>query len=159
ENRVFAAAIYPDGNPAGGCDIRFWKGKEAKGKPHTTAKTNSAGLAEWKMTPKKDDFRDGGWGQRNVELAGGVGQQVNRPTLLLDVAVEAKDAKGNAAHAATSLTSEPLGENVLLRLDKAIYQGGDSIKIDILTSAGLPTTYLDVVKGGQTMLTRWFDVE
>ena len=34
---------------------------------------------------------------------------------------------------------------MLLRLDKAIYKGGDSLKVDIRTSAGLPTVYLDVV--------------
>ena len=54
---------------------------------------------------------------------------------------------------------QPLGENVLLRLDKAIYKGGDSLNVDMRTSAGLPTVYLDVVRGGQTMLSRWLDVK
>jgi len=44
ENRIFAAAIYPDGSPVAGCDVKFWKGKETKGKPYTTVKTNDAGL-------------------------------------------------------------------------------------------------------------------
>ena len=38
---------------------------------------------------------------------------------------------------------------MLLRLDKAIYKGGDTLKVDIRTSAGLPTVYLDIVRGGQ----------
>jgi uncharacterized protein YfaS (alpha-2-macroglobulin family) len=159
ENRVFAAAIYPDGSPAAGCEIKFWKGREAKGKPHTAVKTSDSGLAEWKFTPRKEDFHQGAWGPRNVEVAGGVAPQAWGPQNLLDVAVEARDAKGNTAKAATELNSEPLGENVLLRLDKAIYKGGDTMKVEILTSAGLPTTYLDVVKGGQTLLTRWLDVK
>jgi hypothetical protein len=159
ENRIFAAAIYPDGSPAAGCEIKFWKGREAKGKPHTAARTSEAGLAEWKMTPKKEDFREGGWGPRNVEAVGAVAPQAWGPKLLFDVAVEAQDAKGNTAKAAAELNSEPLGENVLLRLDKAIYKAGDTMNVDVLTSAGLPTTYLDVVKSGQTLLTRWLDVK
>jgi len=159
ENRVFAAAIYPDGSPAAGCEIKFWKGTEAKGKPHTAVKTNDAGLAEWKVKPKNEEFRPGEWGPRNVEMAGGIAQQAWAQRVLLDVAVEARDTKGNIAKAAAALNSDPLGENVLLRLDKAIYKGGDSIKVDILTSAGLPTTYLDVVKSGQTLLTNWLDVK
>src|SRR5205085_7902867 len=57
------------------------------------------------------------------------------------------------------LTSDPLGENVLLRLDRAICKGGDTLKIDVRTTAGLPTVYLDVVKAGQTVLTRWLEVQ
>jgi 5-hydroxyisourate hydrolase-like protein (transthyretin family) len=159
ENRIFAAAIYPDGSPAAGCEIKFWKGREAKDKPYATARTGEAGLAELKLTPKREDFREGGWGPRNVEAVGAVAPQAWGPKLLFDVAVEARDAKGNTAKAAAELNSEPLGENVLLRLNKAIYKAGDTMTVDVLTSAGLPTTYLDVVKSGQTLLTRWLDVK
>ena len=51
ENRVFAAATYPDGSPAQ-CDVKLWLGKEAKEKPFATLKTNEAGLAEFKVTSK-----------------------------------------------------------------------------------------------------------
>ena len=67
---------------------------------------------------------------------------------------EAKDAKGTSATPTVELNSQPLGENVLLRLDKAIYQGGDTLNVDIRTSAGLPTVYFDIVRGGQTLLSR-----
>ena len=33
------------------------------------------------------------------------------------------------------------------------------MKVDIRTSAGLPTVYLDVIRNGQTLLTRWLDVK
>ena len=58
-----------------------------------------------------------------------------------------------------TINSQPMGENVLLRLDKAIYQTGDSMNIDVRTSAGLPTVYIDIVRGGQIMLSRWYDVK
>lgn len=157
ENRIFAAALYPDGTPAK-ATVDFYVGNKVQGKPVATVKTNESGLAELKLTPKAENFRTGEWGQVNVELLGGT-QQAWRPSNLFDVAVEAKDDKGNKASRVESLTSEPLGENLLLRLDKAIYKGGDSMNVEVLTSAGTPTIYLDVVKAGQVMLTRWLDVK
>jgi hypothetical protein len=158
ENRIFAAAIYPDGSPAR-CDVRVWVGQAAKGKPLDEIKTNEAGLAEFKLTPKAEQFRQGGWGNRTVEMMGGQKQMVGGPQQVFDLTAAAKDSRGDTAQATVNLTSEPLGENVLLRLDKAVYKGGDSLNIDVLTSAGLPTVYLDVIKAGQTVLTQWLDVK
>jgi hypothetical protein len=157
ENRIFAAAIYPDGSPAQ-CDVRLWTGLEAKGKPFATVKTNEAGLAEFRLTPKSEQFRAGEWVQRNIEILGGQAPQIWGQKNLFDLTAEAKDANGNTAKVTASLSSEPFGENVVLRLDKAIYKDGDSLKAAIHTSAGLPTVYLDVVRGGQVMLTKWLDV-
>ena len=159
ENRIFAAAVYPDGSPVAKCAVTLWKGTDTKAKPATTTKTNDSGLAEFRLTPKPEEFRQGQWVERKIEMLGGVAPNAWGPQSLLELTVAAKDAKGATAQAVASLNSEPFGENVLLRLDKAIYRAGDAVKIDILTSAGLPTTYLDVVKGGQTMLTRWLDVK
>jgi 5-hydroxyisourate hydrolase-like protein (transthyretin family) len=157
ENRVFAAAIYPDGSPAV-AEVNLWLGREAKGKPLAALATNAAGLAEFKITPKANQFRQGNFGPRDIEMLGGK-QQGWGPSHVLDVRAEAKDDKGNRAFAVAELNSQPLGENVLLRLDKAIYKGGDSMNVDIRTSAGLPTVYLDIVRGGQIMLSRWFDIK
>jgi hypothetical protein len=158
ENRVYAAAIYPDGSPAA-CDVNLWIGaKPTDRRPWASVKTNEAGLAEFMVTPKPQQIRQGPWEQHQIEMLGG--QQANwSPKNLFDVYAEAKDTKGNAAHAALEVNCEPLGENILLRLDKAIYKAGDAVKMDIRTSAGLPTVYFDVVKSGQTLLTRWLDVE
>src|SRR5262249_40770171 len=51
------------------------------------------------------------------------------------------------------------GDNILMRLDKAIYRGGDSLNAEIRSSAASATVYLDIVKNGQTLLTRWLDVK
>jgi hypothetical protein len=158
ENRVYAAAIYPDGSPAM-CDVNLWLGtKPTDGRPWASVKTNDAGLAEFALTPKPKQIRQGPWEQHPIETLGGQ-QMTGGPKSLFDVYAEAKDAKGNAAHSALEVNCEPLGENILLRLDKAIYKAGDSLKIDVRTSAGLPTAYLDLVKSGQTLLTRWLDVD
>ncbi|MBI1915406.1 MAG: hypothetical protein HYS12_11820 [Planctomycetes bacterium] len=157
ENRVFAAAIYPDGSPAR-CDVKVWLGKETKGNPLAKVKTSEAGLAEFAFTPEAKQFRPGDWGMQNVEVLGGT-RQIWAAKNLLDLTAEAKDAKGEKAAAIATLSSDPLGENVLLRLDKAVYRGGDNMTIDVRTSAGLPTVYLDLVKNGQTLLTEWLAVK
>src|SRR5262249_59511104 len=74
ENRVFAAAIYPDGSPAA-CEVKLWTGNQAKGHPVATLKTNEAGLAEFKVTPKAEQFRQGQWGQPTIEMLGGPAPQ------------------------------------------------------------------------------------
>src|SRR5207302_5239741 len=67
ENRIFAAAIYPDGSPAA-CDVTLWTGREAKGEPVAKVKTNDAGLAEFRVAPKAEQIRQGQWEQRNIEM-------------------------------------------------------------------------------------------
>ncbi len=158
ENRVFAAAVYPDGSPAQ-CEVKLWLGREAKDKPFATLKTSESGLAEFRVTPKADQIRPGAAGQQNVEMLGGRQVQVWGSQNLFDLYAEASDAKGATAKTAVTLNTEPLGENVLLRLDKAVYQAGEAVKVDVRSSAGLPTVYLDVVRSGQTVLTKWLDVK
>jgi hypothetical protein len=187
ENRVFAAAIYPDGSPAAKCKVTIWHvpannalppggpvipggfgaprlNPAIIGKPPAEVKlaevtTNEAGLAEFTVTPKAGQFRQGGWGQRNVEMLGGQQVQAWGPQQFFDLRAEARDEKGETASTTVQLNGEPFGENVLLRLDKAIYKGGEPMQIDIRSSAGMPTVYLDVVKSGQTLLTKWLDVK
>ena len=158
ENRVYAAATYPDGSPAA-CAIDVWRGKDAKGKPLASLRTNAAGLAEFYLTPKAEQFRQGPWQQRTLEMVGGQVVPTGSPKLLFDLVAEATDGKGNRARRAAEVTGDLVGENILLRLDKAVYQAGDSLKLEVRSSAGLPTAYLDVVRGGQTLLTRWLDVK
>src|SRR5260370_4968136 len=90
-------------------------------------------------------------------MCGGA-QQRGMPSNLFDLAARARDQKGNSATTVAALTSEPLGDNVLLRLDKAIYKGGDTVNLDVRTTAGMPTVYVDVVKAWQVVLTHWLDV-
>lgn len=158
DNRLFAVAAYPDGSPAA-CDVQVWTGRQAKGKPFAQVRTGSNGLAEVHVRPRAKDFRQGPWGQQQVEMAGGQNQLTWAPKMVMDLSVVAKDRKGNTAQNIAELTSEPFGENVLLRLNKAIYKGGEPLNVDIRSSAGLPTVYLDIVRGGQTVLTKWLDVK
>jgi hypothetical protein len=158
ENRIYAAALYPDGSPAK-ATVQIWAGQKAEGKPLATLKTNEAGLAEFHITPKKEQFRLAEWTNRKVEFLGGRIQQVGGQKSVFDVIAKARDDRGTEAQTQATLSSEPFGENVILRLDKAIYQGGEKVAVDIRTSAGLPTVYLDVIRSGQVLVTRWLDVK
>jgi hypothetical protein len=190
-NRLFVAAIYPDGSPAANVAVKVWhqrqgdaghpwrggrfgprggmpvpdlpvkqqpKVQQGQGEPFVVLKTNSAGLAEFQMIPRQEQFRVGGWGQHNVEMFGG-NQQPWGPHHVYDLLLEANDPRGNTARTMHALSTNRFGENVLLRLDKAIYQSGDRVNIDIRTSAGLPTVYVDIVRGGQIILSKWLDVK
>ncbi len=131
---------------------------EAKVEPLATVKTNAAGLAEFTLKPAADQLRPANWGPRDVEMLGGKQQRFG-PQIVYDVRAVAKDAKGGTATAHVALNSHPMGENVLLRLDKAVYRPGDRMAIDVRTSAGMPTVFVDVVRGGQIMLSKWLEVK
>ena len=91
-------------------------------------------------------------------MLGGVQQQW-RQSNRCDLTAEARDARGNTSREVMSLPAGPVGENLLLRLDRAVCKAGDSLAFDVQTSAGQPTVYLEVVKLGQRILTRWFAVK
>jgi hypothetical protein len=165
DNRLFAAAVYPDGSPVPNCEIRIWHDKKAKPtakdklvEPLAIVKTNAAGLTELTLKPRAEQFRSDKAELQNIEFLGGR-QQFWRPQIVFELRAEARDARGNKAVVRPRLTSHPLGENVLLRLDKAVYQTGDRMHIDIRSSAGLPTVFVDIVRGGQIMLSRWLTVK
>jgi hypothetical protein len=134
---------------------------EKKPAPTVLAKltTNESGLAEFTIAPKPDQFRKAEWVQQNIELLGGQQHPWWGQKTYLDIGMEVNDKKGPAISFVTAINADPFGENVVLRLDKAIYKGGDVAQVDVRTSAGLPTVYLDVVKDGQTLLTKWIDVK
>jgi 5-hydroxyisourate hydrolase-like protein (transthyretin family) len=172
DNRVFVAALYPDGSPAR-CAVKVWDGGKAAGKPLAEAKTDAAGLAEFTCRPKAakanqaivvPDNQDNGNGNVETqdvtpgELNDGEAMNVLDFSAPLILVAEARDAKGGVGRATVRLGCEPDGENVVLRLDKAVYRGGEPLKVEVHSSAGMPTVYLDVIKDGQLMLTRWLDI-
>src|SRR5205807_9882667 len=79
------------------------------------------------------------------------------PKLLCHLFGPVRVVKGNSYRATTEIYGDPFGENIILRLDRAIYRAGDSLQIETRSSAGLPTVYFDVIKNGQTLLTKWID--
>lgn len=72
--------------------------------------------------------------------------------------VEAKDAAGESVSTTLSLQSRGGDDQVLLRTEHAVYRAGDPIHLRILATRKTGTAYVDIVKQGQTILTRDLDI-
>jgi hypothetical protein len=70
------------------------------------------------------------------------------------VRIEALDKDGNHASSAVQLAVRPEEDQILLRTEHAIYRAGDRIQLQIFSTKDRGTAYVDVVKEGQTILTR-----
>jgi hypothetical protein len=49
-------------------------------------------------------------------------------------------------------------EQILLRTERAVYRAGDRILLKVFSTKARGTAYIDVVKNGQTVLTRDLDL-
>jgi hypothetical protein len=72
--------------------------------------------------------------------------------------IDATDQEGQKVSALVPLQARAGDDQVLLRVEKAVYRAGDSIRLRILTTKKRGTVYVDVVKDGQTILTRDLDI-
>lgn len=72
--------------------------------------------------------------------------------------VDADDKHGNQASATIELESRSGGDQILLRNNHSTYRAGDRIEADIFSTKGGGAAYVDVIKDGQTILTRDLDI-
>jgi hypothetical protein len=72
--------------------------------------------------------------------------------------IDATDKEGEEVSAPVPLQARAGDDQVLLRAEKAVYRAGDLIRLRILTTKKRGTAYVDVVKDGQTILTRDMDI-
>ena len=114
ENRIFVATITPDGRPAA-AKVNIWLGKKAEGKPLATIETNDVGLGEFRITPKNEQFRQSGQGVRDVEFLGGRQQTFGANVTSSMSTPKPRTPRGNQATKVNELSSQPFGENILLR--------------------------------------------
>ncbi|CAG0944627.1 hypothetical protein ANRL1_01850 [Anaerolineae bacterium] len=94
------------------------------------ARTGKYGLAEIRVTPQR--------GNTNLTIT-------------------ARDAQGRTTTRTITLQSETTTTQILLRADRATYRVGETMRLDALTSGGVGTVYLDIIKEGQTLSTRAVD--
>ena len=57
------------------------------------------------------------------------------------------------------LTGVTKGDNLVLRLNRAVFNAGQSLVADVLVDSPVPTVYLDFIKDGQVVLSQWLDVK
>lgn len=81
----------------------------------------------------------------------------NRPRTLLGI--EARTSGGDRARRSIYLNADRARETLLLRAERAAYQVGETMRLEVLTTARTGTVYLDIVREGQTVSTRAAPVE
>ena len=72
--------------------------------------------------------------------------------------VEGKDAEGESVSTTVSMQFRAGEDQVLLRTEHAVYRAGDPIHLRIFATKKRGTAYIDIVKQGQTILTRDLDI-
>ena len=72
--------------------------------------------------------------------------------------IEARDKEGNRASTSAKLEVRRGTDQILLRTERAVYRSGDRIALHVFSTKGRGSAYVDVVKDGQTVLTRDLDL-
>src|ERR1035441_4887814 len=85
-----------------------------------------------------------------IRLRAGAGQET--------VQIEARDKEGNHAASSMRLEARDGADQILLRTEHAVYRAGDRIALRVFSTKRRGTAYVDVVKEGQTVLTRDLDI-
>ena len=85
-----------------------------------------------------------------IRLRAGAGQET--------VQIEASDKEGNHAASSMRLEARDGADQILLRTEHAVYRAGDRIALRVFSTKRRGTAYVDVVKEGQTVLTRDLDI-
>jgi hypothetical protein len=114
----------------------------ADGRP---AQTRLTGLAPWHAEPLNTDKL----GAAQFEVMGDVRG--------LDLTVTAEDDAGLRGARRIHLAGDQLAQDFLIRTDKAVYDGGDTMVLTTLAGGTRPV-FVDLVKDGQTLLTETLPV-
>ena len=85
--------------------------------------------------------------------------RIRYPSGALTLEIEGKDQEGNHASTTVQLQSREGDDQILLRTERAVYKAGDRIDLRVFSTKRRGTAYIDVVKEGQTVLTRDLDIE
>jgi uncharacterized protein YfaS (alpha-2-macroglobulin family) len=86
-----------------------------------------------------------------VRIHAGAGKQT--------LEVEAGDKDGNRATAKLELQARAGEDQILLRTERAVYRPGDPVRLRVFSTVKRGSAYVDIVREGQTILTRDVDLE
>jgi uncharacterized protein YfaS (alpha-2-macroglobulin family) len=75
------------------------------------------------------------------------------------IEIGASDKEGNHATGQVQLQTRQGEDQILLRTERAVYRGGDRIALSVFSTKPRGTAYIDIVKEGQTVLTRDIEIE
>ena len=114
-------------------------------------------------TPAKSSvtiYGDVSGGQRLTTDDGGVAVARLHPGAGAEaLKIEASDHDGNNASTELTQASRDGNDQILLRSDRAVYRAGDRIELKVFSTKKRGAAYVDIVREGQTVLTRDLDIE
>ena len=73
--------------------------------------------------------------------------------------IDADDSRGSRVSSDVELQARGGDDQILLRTDRAVYRAGERIQLDVFSTKAGGSAYVDIVKDGQTILTRDVDIE
>ena len=132
DNQIFILTSYPDGTPATTTVTVHQPGIRLIGETDQQVSTDAGGVAIIHINP-------------------GAG--------LDSLQINADDHHGNHTSGPVPLESREGGDQILLRTDHAVLKAGDRIHLKVLSTRAHGSAYIDVVKNGQTILTRDIDLQ
>ncbi|OGP56867.1 MAG: hypothetical protein A2V67_18430 [Deltaproteobacteria bacterium RBG_13_61_14] len=144
ENVLYAIATTPNDEPAA-AEIAITIGDKS-----FRLKTDATGVAELRFTPAAGQFKE----DPNARYQGR-----DAAPFTLEVKAKADDKLGNSTEISRTLSADSVRDTVLLRPDQAIYKGGDSLGLTVLSTFSTGTVFLDIIKNGQTLLTRSLELK
>jgi uncharacterized protein YfaS (alpha-2-macroglobulin family) len=72
----------------------------------------------------------------------------------MSVKLKAVDSQGRAGESTVKLEARAQTQSLMLRTGRAVYKVGDTLRLETISTRERGAVYLDVVKDGQTILTR-----
>ena len=75
-----------------------------------------------------------------------------------DLPIEAADREGNRTSTKVHLEVRGGTDQILLRTGRAVYRAGEQMELQVLSTRQRGTAYVDIVREGQTVLTRDIDI-
>ena len=134
ENEVFILTSYPDGDPAQ-TTLRVRVPEDMRRSPgHTETRqisTDASGVAVLRMNPVPgvDSLR-----------------------------IDADDGHGSRVSSDVPLQTRAGADQILLHTDRAVVKAGETIALRVLSTRAYGTVYVDIIKDGQTIVTRDVDL-
>ncbi len=144
QSPLIVTAIPEGGTLIGGVENQvFVLTSYADGKPAATnIKVTGAG-------PERDAETDAG-GVAVISIHPGLGLQT--------LQIAAADKQGNKTNTAVTLQIRNGADPILLRAERAVYKPGDRIAMRVFSTKSRGSVYLDIIKNGQTVVTRDLDI-
>jgi hypothetical protein len=139
ENEIFLLASYPDGSPAT-ATLTVHPPQRRGHIPYIGE--------EW---PRDLQLSTGSSG---VALF-----RVNPASGIESLSIEADDHRGNRFTSTVPLETRAGTDQVLLHTNRAVFKAGERIQLKVLSTRTNGSAYIDIVKNGQTILTRDLDLD